>query len=142
MKKIMIILVLVFFYGNGFAQKAEEIHVSFNLFDGDYAMEVVKGDGGHIDFYLKDELFEHNPQTHAFQILEPKDLDSIVILDIHAFVQEELKIRKEKIATDESKGILTVLQKNEIFDDIQLYFKDSLGKIYRYEVDWVEATLD
>ncbi len=127
---------------NGIAQKAQKIHVSFNLFDGDYAVEVVKKDGGHIDFYLKDELFEHNPQTHAFQILESKDVDSIAILDIHAFVQEELKIRKEKIEADESKGMLTILQKNEIFDDIQLYFKDSLGKIYRYEVDWVEATLD
>ena len=138
----MIILILVFFYGNGIAQKTQEIHVSFNLFNWDYTTEVVKGEGGHIDFYLKDELFEHNPQTHAFQILEPKDVDSIAILDIHAFVQEELKIRKEKIATDESKGILTILQKNEIFDAIQLYYKDSLGKIYRYEVDWIEATLD
>lgn len=138
----MIILVLAFFYGNGIAQKTQEIHVSFNLFDGDYTTEVVKKDGGHIDFYLKDELFEHDPQTHTFQILGPKDVDSIALLDIHAFVQEELKIRQEKIAADESKGILTVLHINEIFDTIQLYFKDSLGKIYRYEVDWVEATLD
>lgn len=139
MKKIILIILIAVtilsFQGN--TLKIKEIHLSYNIINKNEIRKFFDKKG-FINFYIKDEHFKTNKKPIT---LKKCNLKKIKLVNIDILKNDFLKKRKKNIRKSQKKGVIKILNKNEVYQTIYLYEKNK-DLILKYKVEWIEEVLN
>ncbi len=121
-----------------FCQGTETFHLSFDFLNDDQDIFMYRYEDGSVKFTIDSEAsFLYNPDLH----------DSVVRLNSDASLQnvrsyDDFKLKcLEVVAQDYTEKAIKIRPYKDYFEKIFLYKKEG-SQIMRYEVDWLETSLD